>query len=53
MHAPGIGRPVAELLLDGQYTSLNSSAFRFERLSEGLRLDDVQPSEQREYAAGI
>ncbi|MBB5363556.1 hypothetical protein HNQ08_002662 [Deinococcus humi] len=44
---------MAELLLDGRYTCLNLSAFHLERLSEGLRLDDVQPSEQREHAAGI
>ncbi|AWN21989.1 FAD-dependent oxidoreductase [Deinococcus irradiatisoli] len=53
MHAPGIGRGVAELLLEGRYTTLDLSAFRFERLNEGVRLDDVQPSEQREHAAGI
>ncbi|GGO38664.1 NAD(P)/FAD-dependent oxidoreductase [Deinococcus humi] len=53
MHAPGIGRGVAELLLGGQYTTLDLSPFRFERLLEGVRLDDVQPSEQREHAAGI
>jgi FAD-dependent oxidoreductase domain-containing protein 1 len=53
MHAPGIGRGVAELLLGGRYTTLDLSTFRFERLLEGVRLDDVQPSEQREHAAGI
>ncbi|PYE53818.1 NAD(P)/FAD-dependent oxidoreductase [Deinococcus yavapaiensis] len=53
MHAPGIGRGVAEVLLDGRYTTLDLSVFEFERLRRGVRLDDVQPSEQREHAAGI
>lgn len=53
MHAPAVGRGVAELLTKGDYTTLDLMPFRFERIAEGAPLDDIQTSEYRSTDAGI
>lgn len=53
MHAPSIGRGIAELLATGSYQTLDLTPFRFERLIENSPLDDVQPSEHRDKPAGV
>jgi FAD-dependent oxidoreductase domain-containing protein 1 len=53
MHAPSIGRGIAELLTTGSYQTLDLTPFRFERIAENAPLDDVQPSEHRDTAAGV
>ena len=53
MHAPAIGRGIAELILEGGCTSLDLSAFSVGRIRRGEPLDDVQPSESRVERAGI
>lgn len=53
MHAPGAGRGVAELITTGDYQTLDLSCFAYERIRDGVPLDDLQPSEHREVEAGI
>jgi hypothetical protein len=53
MHAPSIGLGIAELLTTGSYQTLDLIPFRFERIAENAPLDDVQPSEHRDTAAGV
>ena len=53
MHAPAVGRAIAELVTEGAYRSLDLSMFSVERIARGEPLDDVQPSESREQRAGI
>ncbi|MDP9067459.1 MAG: FAD-binding oxidoreductase [Actinomycetota bacterium] len=53
MHAPAIGRGIAELVSEGCYTTIDLSPFSFERIRRGETLDDIQPSEVRRTAAGI
>jgi len=53
MHAPAVGRGIAELLTAGRYETLDLSCFRFERFAQNMRLDDVQASEHRQTAAGV
>lgn len=53
MHAPAIGRGVAELVTVGSYETIDLSPFTVERLQRGERLDDIQASEKREHRAGI
>ena len=53
MHAPAIGRGVSELLTTGSYQTLDLTPFRFERIADGLQLDDVQASKHRHTGAGV
>jgi FAD-dependent oxidoreductase domain-containing protein 1 len=53
MHAPAAGRGIAELLTGGSYTTIDLSPFAPDRIRDGRRLDDVQPSEARVEEAGI
>ena len=53
MHAPAAGRGIAELVTTGSYSTIDLSPFAVERIAEGRRLDDVQPSEARVEEAGI
>lgn len=53
MHAPALGRGIAELVTLGAYASIDLSPFGFERVSSGSPLDDIQPSEQRRFRSGI
>ncbi|HEX2057423.1 MAG TPA: FAD-binding oxidoreductase [Actinomycetota bacterium] len=53
MHAPAAARGIAELMARGSYETIDLTPFSFERIREGRRLDDVQPSEARAEAAGI
>lgn len=53
MHAPAIGRGVSELMTTGKYQTLDLTPFRFERIADGLQLDDVQASEHRHTGAGV
>lgn len=53
MHAPSIGRGISELLTTGSYQTLDLTPFRFERIADNAPLDDVQPSEHRDTAAGV
>jgi FAD-dependent oxidoreductase domain-containing protein 1 len=53
MHAPAVGRALAERLTFGTYQHADLNPFRFERLAEGLPLDDVQASEYRQTGAGV
>ncbi|AFZ67225.1 NAD(P)/FAD-dependent oxidoreductase [Deinococcus peraridilitoris] len=53
MHAPAIGRGIAELLTEGRYTSLDLSPFDYDRVRRGVPLDDVQSSEHRRIEAGV
>ena len=53
MHAPAIGRGVAEHILSGHYQTLDLTPFSCDRLLHNRRLDDLQASEHRTVAAGI
>lgn len=53
MHAPAAGRGISELIAGGGYATIDLSPFSVERIGEGRRLDDVQPSEARAEEAGI
>ncbi len=53
MHAPAVGRAIAELVTEGAYRSLDLSMFSVERIARGEPLDDIQPSESRHQRAGI
>lgn len=53
MHAPAAARGIAELIVDGGYETIDLTPFSLDRIREGRRLDDVQPSEARAEAAGI
>ncbi len=53
MHAPAVGRGISELVTRGHYETLDLSLFSVERIAKGEPLDDIQPSEEREHAAGI
>jgi glycine/D-amino acid oxidase-like deaminating enzyme len=53
MHAPAAGRGIAELVTRGRYETIDLSPFSPARIARGERLDDVQPSEAREEAAGV
>ena len=53
MHAPATGRGIAELITGGRYSTIDLSPFSIERIAAGERLDDIQPSEEREETAGI
>lgn len=53
MHAPAIGRGIAEWILNGTYQTQDLTPYHFERIAQGLRLDDVQASEARQTAAGV
>lgn len=53
MSAPGIGRAVTELILDGEYTTLDLSKFSAKRFTdpefEGVEVDnDLQSTEERQ-----
>jgi FAD-dependent oxidoreductase domain-containing protein 1 len=53
MHAPAVADALAERLVFGSSTRPEVDAFRFERIAQGLPLDDVQASEHRRTAAGV
>lgn len=53
MHAPSIGRGVAELLTTGCYQTLDLSPLCFERIFKNTPLDDVQASEYRKHPSGV
>jgi FAD-dependent oxidoreductase domain-containing protein 1 len=53
MHAPAVGRGIAELVTEGGYRTLDLSMFSVDRIRRGEHLDDVQPSETRRHRAGI
>lgn len=53
MHAPAAARGIAELISVGRFEAIDLSPFAFERIAQGRRLDDVQPSEARADTAGI
>lgn len=53
MHAPAVGLGVAELLTTGAYQTLDLTPFQYERLRQGVPLDDVQSSEHRQVQAGV
>ncbi len=53
MHAPAVGRGIAELVVEGAYRSLDLSVFSVDRIRRGKPLDDIQPSEARRQRAGI
>lgn len=53
MHAPATGRGIAELINCGRYDSLDLSPFAYERVPDGRRLDDIQPSERRTTRTGL
>lgn len=53
MHAPAAARGIAELITSGAYGTLDLSPFSTERVNQGRRLDDVQPSERPSTAAGL
>ena len=53
MHAPAAGRGVAELIVDGAYSSLDLAPFSYDRIARGEPLDDIQPSEPRITRTGL
>ena len=53
MHAPATGRALAELVIYGRYQSLDLEPFSYQRVVEGRRLDDIQPSERRITRTGL
>lgn len=53
MHAPAAARGITELISNGRYETIDLSPFSLERVREGRRLDDVQPSEARVEEAGV
>jgi FAD-dependent oxidoreductase domain-containing protein 1 len=53
MHAPAIGRGLAEWLMTGAYHTLDLTPFSLERVIKKLPLDDVQASEHRKISAGV
>lgn len=53
MHAPAVGRGIAELVVAGRYETIDLSPFAVDRICRGAPLDDVQPSESRKERAGI
>ena len=53
MHAPGAGRGLAELVVHGEYRSLDLTLLEPERISRDEPLDDLQPSESRDVQSGI
>ncbi len=53
MHAPAVGRGIAELVTEGRYSTIDLSPFSYDRILSGDALDDIQPSEARRTEAGI
>ena len=53
MHAPAVGRGLAEVLSTGSYQTLDLSPFSVQRIEQGVKLDDIQPSEARRQRAGL
>lgn len=53
MHAPAAGRGIAELVATGRYRTIDLSPFAFDRIENGIALDDVQPSERRQVRSGL
>ncbi len=53
MHAPAVGRGIAELVTEGRYSTIDLSPFSYDRILSGDALDDIQPSEARRKEAGI
>lgn len=53
MHAPAVGRAIAELVTGDDYRSLDLSMFSVDRIAREEPLDDIQPSEVRTEKAGI
>lgn len=53
MHAPGAGRGLAELIVHGDYRSLDLTPLTPERIHLNHPLDDLQPSESRDVQSGI
>lgn len=53
MHAPGAGRGLAELIVHGEYQSLDLTSLQPGRMHRDEPLDDLQPSESRDVQSGI